>query len=506
MTRFATPSHELTTLATTAVLGTSRAASDATAAAALLNRAAAAALRARAGRRSPARAHPISPCPPDTRPPATPAQAATLDRLLTTPNTLDAALIIEWCHLAQTHSVRVPAEHVPPLLDWWSKQPSRPTEVFAATGSLGSWLATLNPTWHKPVPPSTLPANADELWHTATTPERIALLATVRQADPRRALALIHSTWETDSADDRRKCIAALTATASLDDEPFLESALDDRSKVVRREAARVLTSLPGSALRERMRTRAASMLRVETTKAAITRRAATTVTLEPPKAFDKSWERDALEEQPASGKGKRAFWLAQILASTDLAALSTTTRLTPPDLLAALRDDEYADDALAAMLASLAACPRQPDAAPWCDALIAACPINKLITHELLASVWTAQPTRTSESLRLTFLITHKASRAITPWHLLASDPRPWSLDFSTTALAHLEAIKLKPADTWDLWPPIESISKLLHPAAADAFDRLISTTFRDNPSPSIRTSLDRIRLRAQMHKEFHS
>lgn len=497
------PLRVLKDLGVTALLGSDRSARTGETPATLLSRAAVSGMRARAGRRIRASWEAIAGCPVDTHPAATTTQAATLERLLSSP---DAALIHDWCVLARARGVRVPPVFVPALLDWWSRQPSRSPEVFDATGTCGAWLAELNPEWQRPVAVAEIPADADEAWQSGSSAERAALLATVRKNDAERALAMVRATWDADGAEERRKFIEVLGHHVSASDEPFLESALDDRSKTVRREAVRVLTRLAGSALRSRMRERAAGMLIVEKSKGGLLRRSKSTVTLEPPKTFDKAWERDGIEEQAAAGKGKRAFWMVQVLSATDLAAWTASTGHAPSEVLAALGDDEYFGDALGAMISSIAACPDQPDAAAWSEAVVSVCAGTKGVEAERLSSIWGAQAVERSEALRLQYVVACKAMRGAGAWNALASDPRAWSPEFSTRAVKILRGTTPKKPDSWEFWSPIESVSKLLHPGTAELFESLLMEMYSEGLSDSIRKSLDRVRLRAEMHKEFQS
>lgn len=501
MSRRAGPSQELTSLSVAAVLGSDRAGKNGEAPSKMLDRAAVAGARARAGRRSNVTTQPIEPCPVEARAVATLAQGATLTRLLASP---DAAMITEWCALAGTRGVRVPPESVPVVLDWWARQPHRAPDVFDATGACGAWLAGLNMAWRKPVVNTEIPENAADTWQTGTSAERTALLTTIRKIEPARALSMVQDTWGADGADDRRKFVEVLGQGVSARDEAFLEAALDDRSKTVRREAARVLTCLAGSALRARMQGRALSMIIVDRGKAGLLRRAKTTITIEPPHAFDKAWERDGIEEEVGRGKGKRAFWMRQVLSASDLAAWSAHAGVGAEKLVEAIRDDEYADDVLAAMFESIARCPTQPDAAVWGDAIIAACAGQKLPDQTRLASVWNAQTVERSEAMRLTILGGAGAPRGSAAWDVLVSDPRAWSLEFSTRAMKALRSVTPKKPDSWEFWAPIESVSRLVHPGAASLFEGLLGDLYPDGPSESVRKSLERVRLRADMHREF--
>jgi hypothetical protein len=500
------PARALKDLAVVAVLGSDRAARGGETPMGVLVGAAVAGARLRAGRRCCAAVQRIDECPIETGVVASEKQVATLERLLALS---DAAMIEEWCSLAKTRGLRVPRDVVPRLLAWWAKQPSRAPEVFEATGACGIWLAGLNPEWRKPVVLLEIPERADEVWQTGSAAERVAILRTVRQRDPARALEMLRATFGVDGAEERRKFVEVLATGVSAGDEPFLESVLDDRSKTVRREAARVLARCAGSALRERMRQRAAGMIVVEKTKGGLLRRTKVTMSVEPPKELEAAWERDGVEENAIAGKGKRASWMVQVLSAMDMADLSERSGLGPAEVIEALRADAFFGDVMGAMVASVAACPGQREAGEWCDAII-----EHYVEHEPgrrldLSEVWNSRPVEQSEALRLRMVSGAKGTTGgggVQAWHVLTSDARAWSLGFSRRAAAVVAGGTFSKTDNWELWAPIEAASRLLHPGAAEEFEKLIGGLFSQGASDSVRKSLDRVRLRADMHREFGS
>ncbi len=494
----ASPMARLKELAVAAVLGADRAGGDA---AGMLAGAAASALRARAGRRvAPAAGGPDL-CPEDPTPVAARAASATLDRLLADP---DAGLIEEWCRLANAVGQRVPDAAAPALLDWWSRQPQRSPEVFRALGKRGAWLAALNPAWKKPVVSNEVPADAESRWEVGTGPERAALLQTVRRGEPARALAMVRSTWDTDGADDRRRFIEVLAAAPRAEEEGFLEACLDDRSKLVRREAARALTRLPGSALRGRMNERAAAIIRAETQRKGLLRRQVVKITLTPPHDFDKAWERDGLEEQVAGGKGKRAWWMRQILAGADLAVWTKATGLPPVETLEAAREDDFFGEAFMAILEAAGVMNPPPDLA-WARALLAEAAGRKDLSWEALTPLWTSRPTPESEALRLEAAGAERFTPSVR-WRILGSDERPWSPAFSGQALALLKASAGKKIEPWELWAGLDQASRLIATGAAGALEDLVGSLHDKDMPDGIRKILDRVRLRADMHREFQA
>ena len=320
-------------------------------------------LQARAGWRPRVHSGRLPEPPADDRPAAPGPANATLLRLLAAP---DPALIEEWAQLALTHGVRVDSATAPLVLEWWARQPRRAESVFAALGHRGEWLASLNADWQKPVATLDIPADADDVWQSGKSAERLAILTSVRRLDPARALALVESTWQKDGANDRQRFLEVLAGHPSMADEPFLEAALDDRSKVVRRQAATVLARIPGSRLQQRLAESAKAIVTVQT-RSTLLGRSRSQVVLVPPESFAASWERDGIEERQPEGVGQRAWWMRQILAGAGLAVWSERTGMTPDAILESLEKDDYFGDALPALVGA-AISARDPE---WSAALV---------------------------------------------------------------------------------------------------------------------------------------
>src|SRR6185503_937299 len=91
--------------------------------------------------------------------------------------------------------------------------------------------------------------------------QRRTWLRTLRSQDPEAAREALAEVWPTESAATRADFLGLLADGLTLQDEDCLESALDDRSREVRRGAARLLARLPGSKYGERMTERLHSHL-----------------------------------------------------------------------------------------------------------------------------------------------------------------------------------------------------------------------------------------------------
>src|SRR6185503_19756432 len=151
--------------------------------------------------------------------------------------------------------------------------------------------------------------DAKSVWETGNAEQRVSVLKRMRETEPAAARELIESTWKQDGADERTKFVEAMSVGLSQSDEPFLEAALDDRSKQVRGAAAELLAELPASAFVARMIARAEPLLSFQAgTSGGILKRAKPPklgVTL-PAEQFDKSWLRDGIVEKPEKRMGQR--------------------------------------------------------------------------------------------------------------------------------------------------------------------------------------------------------
>ncbi|WP_214110382.1 DUF5691 domain-containing protein, partial [Acrocarpospora catenulata] len=245
----------------------------------------------------------------ETRP-AAPRRAG--DRLARMLGGEHPRLVEEWLEIAAERGVRVPAPLIPPLLDLGARDRSIRARLAVLTGARGRWLAGLNPAWAYLLGESSGAGDALDhgIWEFGAGGDRRAFLARLRAADPGQARELLAVGWASESGDDRAAFLAAFADGLSMADEPFLESALDDRRREARQTAADLLTRLPDSRLGRRMAERAARALV----------RVGDTLTARPPQACDSAMERDGLRARPPAGGGERGWWLQQVISHTPLA------------------------------------------------------------------------------------------------------------------------------------------------------------------------------------------
>lgn len=437
-------------------------------------------------------------CPPETLAVASAASMSTLGRLLTDG---DPILIEEWLTLAQSRQRRIDHALLPALLDWGAGKSSRSKQVIPVAGTRGVWLASLNPAWASLRGLTSLPSDPASAWNTGSASDRLNLLAAARSEQPALARELIKATAKEDSADERRRFLSQLSVNLSPDDEPFLEVALNDRSKLVREAAADLLLQLPSSAYVARMTARAREAIQFHESKKGLLRKKATALAVALPKEWDASFDRDALEQKPPSGIGEKAWWLQQIVARTRPLALFGTG--TPEAVLEAIADSDFSDTLPAAIREAAA----RFGAIEWSIAVA---------RHELdaprkgkadnMPTVPAGLSTQHAAAVILE-LIADKRFNLQLSWAYAAGIPRPWPESISQKVVQLLAAKKPTGAPQWyEVGTAAEDISRSIHPAAAASLETLLRSLFKDDPPPWVVKSLDRLALRTEMHKEFHS
>ncbi|MYU12341.1 hypothetical protein GTZ78_16975, partial [Streptomyces sp. SID8361] len=281
--------------------------------------------------------------------------------------------------LANHHGYRVPDALLPALLDAARARTDLRPEALTLGGPRALWLARLNPDWKfalrgaagrapTPLPePSDVAAAPDDeqrLWEEGLFAERVSLLASARHRDPAAGLALLSGTWSTERAEDRLMFLDSLRDDLSLSDEPFLEQALSDRSRNVRATAAELLSALPGSALAARMAERSRGCVALTTDEPTAGER----IAVRPPDECDSGMQRDGIVAKPPSGRGKRSWWLGQLVEATPLDRWSEWFGgRTPAEIVALPVTDGWQADLHAAWCRAAV----RQRSAEWCRALL---------------------------------------------------------------------------------------------------------------------------------------
>ncbi|RDI68678.1 SWIM zinc finger family protein [Nocardia pseudobrasiliensis] len=249
------------------------------------------------------------PAPDDPRPRLPARAAARLARMLAE----GSPFLAEWFDIVAPREVRAPDALCSLLLDQAKTRATLREPLLRLAGARGRWLAGRNPQWRNLVRAEADDASA---WSHGRPIERRAWLTALRERDPKAARETLSGSWRAEPGSARADLLAVLADRLTGDDEPLLESALDDPRADVRRVAADLLARLPESALAERMRQRAARWITLRDYR----------LVVDLPAALDDSARRDGLADRttdtPYRADGVpdiAAEWLRRLVAATPL-------------------------------------------------------------------------------------------------------------------------------------------------------------------------------------------
>ncbi len=389
--------------------------------------------------------------------------------------------------------------------------------MLPVVGERGRWLGGFNPTW------SWVTESSDEgvspaveaLWQTGARWQRLAALRKARAVDPALGRSWIEAVWRQEKAEFRAGMLELVGEALVSDDEPLLERALDDRAQTVTTIAADLLARMPGSALVERMRRRADTLLRYEPPAQPSGLRATLrsvfggsnargVLHVSLPEALPDDWLRDCIDPFPPAGRGERAWWLAQTLAVVPPVHWSSRWALEPATLLDLAAGS---DEGVVVIDAWMRATARHP-ANEWSTAFWQALldrrfdkSIGNVIYRvERYAELLATLPRHDAEQFVGVFI-----DRGNSSWEYLKALPAPWSdafgqrwLDAAYTQLANPEA------KGWDR--SLEAAAGALPPAC---FERALELQTLGEPhisAPHVKSFLAAIKLRQRLYRELTS
>jgi hypothetical protein len=461
--------------------------------ASLLDLAAIATARRRAGRRPDrATADQEAPAGPDHMPEVPAEPVATLSVLLAGHAKVPGGpggLMKEWFERCAAARRRLPHRHLLAVLGLAESRPELRPAVAAIVDERGRWLARRLGTWpwverlHSDLfDPAAHDSDAVTVtgigtWRTGTAAERTEVLRALRRRRPDRARALVEETWATDGAAERVTHAEALAVNLTMADEPFLETALDDRSKLVRAVAVRLLERLPGSRRAARMAARALPLVRSSD-------RVPHRVEMDFPAEPDAGSRRDGITDTRDEPMGLAAWWAVQMVAGTSLPTWEAHLGAAPGVLLQRASGCDH----LLVGWRRAASAQRHPG---WCTALFRSQP-----RPELLALL-----DADDAAGLLTEVMDRVADRQLQP--LLSATAGPWSPALSRRVVSRLLAIA---PDTFTFRPDLYVVlADRLDPAVGPAVDALAThLAERDHQRSQVRSVRLALSLRETIRTQF--
>ncbi|MFI1970426.1 hypothetical protein BLA24_27270 [Streptomyces cinnamoneus] len=427
-------------------------------------------------------------------------------------------LLPQWLAAANRHGYRAPAALLPALLEAARARSDLRPDALALGGPRALWLARLNPQWKYALrghaAGATAPAATGEagggreerVWQEGLFAERVAVLASVRHRDPSAAREMLAATWPKERAEDRLLLLDVLREECSPADEPFFEQALSDRSRNVRAVAAELLSTLPGSALSQRMAARARACVALDRTGEGGPR-----IVVEAPHECDSAMQRDGVVRKPPAGRGERSWWLTQLVEAAPLSLWCERFGVRSAEEAVALPvADGWQPDLHAAwcraavrqgdaewsrVLLGAAASPPAPAGSSWLDPakLLSALPAGE-------RAVWVAD-----------FIGAHGLSEA---FRLLGVCAVPWAEPLGRAVVDALDCARDAGGYPWSFSGVMGLAERCLDPEQAD---RLEALTVRPAAAESVPTTpgadywteaferlIGTLRLRATMRAEL--
>jgi hypothetical protein len=400
-------------------------------------------------------------------------------------------LLPEWMAKAAAAGRRAPEELLTLLLNTGRMWTDISEEILSVLGTRGRWLAAQNPNWAY-----ALGGFDETLWETGSSGQREAVLAELRKRDPARARESLASNWAQESPKDRAGFLEALRFGLSLDDEAFLEAALDDRRKEVRGVAVDLLTRLPESALRRRMIERVRPLIIFKLNKV---RRKTIEVTL--PEACDKAMQRDGVEPKPYyQSIGEKAWWLQQMLRLIPPKVWSQESGWTIGELIEAAKHSKWEKVLLEGWTQATALC----QDLEWAGALL------DETASEKMQSLFQILPQARQEAFIIKLLEADPSLDTYTkPAYIcIACSQRQWGDALSRAVIDSLvHTAKKNPKNHYWIWTAIsDNIGRHLDPALIpEAVMRLTeAATSLTERRAELEPFLNFIQFRHEMLREF--
>jgi len=472
----------------------------------LLGAAAVVGLYRRAGSAPPVDGAPIpAPAPPDDRPDCPPHARECLAVMW---SRQFGEALPEWLALLRESGARAPEDYLPGLLELGRQHGALRKAIAAVAGERGKWLARQHPGW------AYVAGETDA-----------ADFAALRRRDPARAREELAAEWPALDPQTRESRVKALAIGLSMDDEPFLESALDDKRKEVRLAAADLLARLPHSRFAGRMRERLEPLLAFTPAKPARvippSPGSKARLDITPPDSCDKVLQRDGIQaKMPAdvqyhlSDIGEKGWWLLQMLGYLPPDYWSARWGQTPEQLLAIVQGNDWRD---AVRNGWTQATVRFRDQA-WAKALY---PLT-LASHSILGN-WTDLmnflPPAYWEEVTVKALFGKQADTEMLPRvvGLLSAYPYPWSAQLTAAVWKRLQELLKTTTFREDMWTLFSgSLTAFAEKAPAsflpEAIDNLRGvpstipeSSFRHYWVKTIESAISLLQLRLTMHQAFN-
>ena len=417
----------------------------------------------------------VAPCEPDDR--HCPQAAEEVLGLLL--RGLHPNLMPSWLQQACQHGLRAPHMHLPALLEQGMRKPELRDALLPLLDRRGRWLVAQHPQWRERYGVAGQ-LTADQ-WSHGNLAERTMALRTMRQADARAALHALAAEWASEPPENRAGLLPCLALRLSLDDETFIEAALDDKRKEVRSEAQSLLAGLAGSQLAQRCITRLAPLVNL---KKKLLLGAQLEVEL--PSACDKAMTRDGIGILHPGKLGEKAAWLRDLIARVPPAHWSVSWNMAAQDVIALMAKHEFGQALLAGVIESatrsLQTNPHDTANVEWYRALLHAVMFSKIKLEfpVNLMSVFGSLPHPVRQELVQAWLRDDKSrwdnNSNLVDWirQAATASDAPWSATISRDIIKRLqEGMQASEQNTWRLRAAMNDLALVLDVSDTPYFEQ---------------------------------
>lgn len=410
----------------------------------------------------------------------------------------------EWLAIATQKGQRAPEFYLPDLLDLGKQRRDLRIAILPVLGQRGRWLAAQNLDWSYAIEVAT-----EQDWETGHSIARSLYLQNLRSRDPDHARELLQSTWSQEAASDRAKFLATLRTGLSTADEPFLETALGDRSKEVRRAAVDLLASLPNSRLCQQVAEHTCRYLSVE-------RRKTPSLQVQLPDTLDDALVALGIEPKLSPGVdsklGEKAWWLLQMIAATPLSTWTDQWQMTPHEIITLTK----AHDWQTILMDGFASAAIRQKNYVWLESLFELWLTGSATTRDAMPArlnieeLFTMFPPEKRDAILVKLLqyTPEKIGESVTIW-LLRRSAHSWSLDLTHLVLSSLEHYlkqeKIVSNIHWELRTALKEFAYHIPIAVIPEVEKLRSQLADQSPwRQSIEEFLDLLRFRQEIVQAF--
>ncbi len=240
----------------------------------------------------------------------------------------DSRALPEWLKLLAEAKKVVSPKYLPELLALGKRNNHLRKDILPVLGKRGIWLAAQNPEWNY-----VSGEDADKIWKNGSLEVRKNLLKELRQFEPEKGRIQLQNILSKEKAQERAILLEALEVGLTIDDEPFLEDALEDKSKLVRDVAARLLAQIPESQLVQRMIERVRPLLSLDSKGIEVIL----------PNKCSLEMTQDGIDESKyIPSLGEKASLLLQMLGCIPPSIWSDDWKKTPSELIKIIEDSKW--------------------------------------------------------------------------------------------------------------------------------------------------------------------